>query len=153
MHRDLRDPALSPFASLAVITPVILAAALAKVAFAAGRVLVIVFLAATIVPGGWLTGQWIAGGLDQESAHPGIYLPTVEGGLVGASAAAQVQLHAIAEAAFAIGIICWLLLGCLLLNRLVFRRPLPPALVPTLAIELAPPWWPGWRTSRSPAAP
>src|SRR3977135_1197891 len=40
---------------------------------------------------------------------------------------------------FGIGIICWLLLGSILLNRLFFRPSLPAALVPTLAIEAAPP--------------
>ena len=139
MLADLRDPVLAPFVSLAVITPMILAAALATAAFTAGRVLVIVFLAVTVALGGWLTGQWIAGDLNQDSAHPGYYLPTVAGGLVGADAAAQVHLHALAEASFAIGIFCWLLIGSLLLNRLFFRPSLPPPLVPTLAIEFAPP--------------
>lgn len=32
-----------------------------------------------------------------------------------------------------------MLLGSLVLNRLFFNRALPPALMPTLAIELAPP--------------
>jgi len=45
---DLRHPVLAPFVSLAVIIPMILASALATVAFAAGRALVIFFLAATI---------------------------------------------------------------------------------------------------------
>jgi len=135
---DLRHPVLAPFVSLAVIVPMILASALATVAFAAGRVLVIVFLAATIAAGGWLTGQWIVGDLGQDSAHPGYFLPTVAGGLIGATVAAQVHLHAIAEASFGIGILCWLLLGSTILNRLFFRPALPAALVPTLAIELAP---------------
>jgi tellurite resistance protein len=60
-------------------------------------------------------------------------------GLVGAYAAAQVGLHAVAEASFGVGIICWMLLGSIVLNRLLFRRWLPDALVPTLAIEMAPP--------------
>jgi hypothetical protein len=42
---DLRDPVLSPFVSASALTAVLLAAALAKDAFAAGRVLVIVSLA------------------------------------------------------------------------------------------------------------
>jgi tellurite resistance protein len=130
---DLRHPVLAPFVSLAVIVPMILASALATVAFAAGRVLVIVFLAATIAAGGWLTGQWIVGDLGQDSAHPGYFLPTVAGGLIGATVAAQVHLHAIAEASFGIGIVCWLLLGSTILNRLFFRPALPAALVPTLA--------------------
>jgi tellurite resistance protein len=136
---DLRHPVLAPFVSLAVIIPMILASALATVAFAAGRALVIFFLAATVAVGGWLTGQWIAGDLDQQSAHPGYFLPTVAGGLLGAAAAAQVHLHAVAETSFGIGVICWLLLGSTILNRLFFKRALPTALLPTLGIEVAPP--------------
>jgi tellurite resistance protein len=135
---DLRDPVLSPFVPVAAITPMILGAALATAAFAAGRLVVVIFLAVTIAAGGWLTGQWIAGDLDQDSTHPGYLLPTATGGLVGA-AAAQVHLHAAAEASFGIGIVCWLLLYSIITNRLLFRRALPAALVPTLAIELAPP--------------
>jgi tellurite resistance protein len=139
MLADLRDPVLTPFPSLAAITAMILAAALATAAFTAGRILVIFFLAVTIALGGWLTGQWIAGDLDTDSLHPGYYLPTVTGGLVGVGAASAVHLRALAEASFGIGILCWLLVGALLLNRLFFRRMLPPPLVPTLAIEFAPP--------------
>jgi tellurite resistance protein len=67
---DLRDPVLGPFLSLAVITPMILAAALAAVAFSAGRVLVLVLLVLTVVLGGWLTGQWIVGDLNEDNWHP-----------------------------------------------------------------------------------
>jgi tellurite resistance protein len=136
---DLRDPVLAPFVPVAPITAMILSASLASYAPGAGRVLVIVFLSVTIAAGGWLTGQWIAGDLDIDRVHPGYFLPTVAGGPIGAFAAAQVGLHAIAEASFGIGILCWLLLGSIVLNRLFFRRWLPDALVPTLAIELAPP--------------
>src|SRR5262249_50266832 len=45
---DWRDGALSPFIPLAVIVPMILAVALSKYAFWAGRILVIVFLALTV---------------------------------------------------------------------------------------------------------
>lgn len=56
-----------------------------------------------------------------------------------ASAAAEVHLRALGEASFGIGVICWAMLGSLILNRLFFRRALPAALVPTLAIEVSPP--------------
>ena len=88
----VRDPVLSPFTSLAVITPMIPGAALAQANLTAGRVVVIVFAAATIALGGFLTGQWIVGDLDQGKAHPGYFLPTVAGGLVASYAAADVQL-------------------------------------------------------------
>jgi tellurite resistance protein len=134
---DLRDPVLSPFVSASALTAMILSAALAKEAApAAGRVLVIVFLAVTIALGGWLTGQWMTGGIEPDSVHPGYFLPTAAGGLIGADAAAQVHLHALAEASFGIGIISWVLLGSTILNRLFSRPALPNTLVPTMAIEL-----------------
>jgi len=71
--------------------------------------------------------------------HPGYFLPTVAGGLVGATVAAGVRLPGVAEASFGIGIGAWLLLGSPVWTRLFFRPMLPAALVPTLAIELAPP--------------
>ena len=67
---------------------------------------------------------------------PGYFLPTAAGGLIGANAAAQVHLHALAEASFGIGVICWIMLGSVILNRLFTRPALPSALVPTMAIEL-----------------
>jgi tellurite resistance protein len=136
INADLRDPVLSPFVSAPFLTALILAAALAKDAFTAGRVLVIVCLAATIAIGGWLTGQWMTGGIDPDSVHTGYLLPTAAGGLIGANAAAQVHLHALAEASFGIGIICWVMLGSTILNRLFTRPALPSALIPTMAIEL-----------------
>ena len=133
---DLRDPVLSPFVSASALAAMLLAATLAKNAFAAGRVLVIVFLAITIGMGGWLTGQWMTGRIEPDSVHAGYLLPTAAGGLIGAVAAAQVHLHALAEASFGIGVISWVLLGATILNRLFSRPPLPSALVPTMAIEL-----------------
>ena len=133
---DLRDPAASPFVSASALTAMLLSAALAKEAFTAGRLLVIVCLAVTIGIGGWLTGQWMTGGIEPDSLHAGYFLPTAAGGLIGASAAAQVHLHALAEASFGIGAICWVLLASTILNRLFTRPALPSALVPTMAIEL-----------------
>jgi tellurite resistance protein len=136
---DWRDPVLSPFISLMVITPLLLAAGLSLTAFAAARVLVIIFLILTTVVGGIMTGQWIAESLDSDRMHPGYFLPTVAGGFIGAYAAATVHLHALAEASFGLGLICWLVLGSNIQYRLFFRGALPAALVPTLAIEMAPP--------------
>ena len=133
---DLRDPVLSPFVSASALTAMILSAALAGHAFTAGRVLVIVSQAVTVGLGGWLTGQWMTGGIDSDSVHLGYFLPTAAGGLIGAGAAAQVHLHALAAASFGIGVISWVPLGSAILNRVFSRPPLPNALVPTMAIEL-----------------
>ena len=137
--RDLRDPVLAPFVTAAPITGMVLSLALAQFSFEAGRTLVVVFLAATLVLGAWLMGHWIITDLQPESAHPGYFLPTVAGGLIGAFATAGVQLQALAQLSFGIGMVSWLLLGSIVLNRLFFRRLLPAPLLPTLAIESAPP--------------
>jgi tellurite resistance protein len=136
---DLRDPLQSPFVAVPSITAMMLGAALASVSFAAGRALVVVFLAITVAVAGWLGGQWIAGDLDQASVHPGYYLPSVAGGLVGAITLSQVHLHGLAEAAFGLGILSWVLLGSVVLGRLITTKRLPAALQPVTAIEVAPP--------------
>jgi tellurite resistance protein len=135
---DLRDPVQAPFLAVPAIIAMMLAAALASVSFAAGRVLVVIFLAVTIAVAGWLGGQWIAGDLDRASVHPGYYLPSVAGGLVGAITLSQVRLHGLAEAAFGLGILSWVLLGSVVLGRLITAKRLPAALQPVTAIELAP---------------
>jgi tellurite resistance protein len=136
---DFRNKTFSPFISLAPITGMLLATTLSVRAFAVGQALVVVFLIATLLVGGFLTGEWIVASLDHDTVHPGYFLPTVAGGLVGAFCAAEVHLHALANASFGIGVLCWVLIGSTVLNRLFFHAPLPPPLVPTLAIELAPP--------------
>jgi tellurite resistance protein len=136
---DLRDPVQAPFVALPSITGMMLAAALASVAFTAGRTLVVIFFAVTMGVGGWLGGQWIGGDLDQASVHSGYYLPTVAGGLVGVITLSQVHLHGLAEVAFGIGILSWVLLGSVVLNRLITGKGLPAALRPVTAIEVAPP--------------
>jgi tellurite resistance protein len=136
---DLRDPVLAPFLSLAPIVGMALGAALAGVAFAAGRVLVVIFLVATLAIGGWLFAQWVVEPLTHDCFHPGYFLPTVAGGALAAVAATDVGLQGVAEAFFGIAVISWLLLGSTVVNRLFFHGSLPAALVPTLAIEVAPP--------------
>ena len=89
--------------------------------------------------GGWVTGQWIAGDLHSAKAHPGYFLPTVAGGFLSARVAPHVGLHSVGMLCFGVGVACWLLLGSVILNRLLFTNLLPAALMPTLAIEVAPP--------------
>src|ERR1700753_42676 len=100
---DVRDPVLGPFTSLAVITPMIPAVALAQANLTCGRVVVSAFAVATVLLGGYLTGQWIVGDLQQGQAHPGYFLPTVAGGLVASGSLAEVHLRDAAEATFGIG--------------------------------------------------
>ena len=140
LSRDLRDLTAGPFASLALITPMMLAyESLAPYAHTAGKVVIDVFLVLVVLLGGWFTGQWIYGPTEIDKFHPGYFLPTVAGGLVASACAASVGQHRLGQVLLGLGLVCWLILGSMILARLLFRPALPPALQPTLAIEVAPP--------------
>lgn len=136
---DLTDPAIGPFFSLLPITGMLLAAGIEPYAFDAARVLFLVLFVAMLLLGGWYTGQWIVAALDADKFGPGYFLPAVAGGLLGADSAGSFGLTGLGWMSFGVGMISWLLLGPIILNRLYFRPGLPGALTPMLAIIIAPP--------------
>ncbi|MEU8006023.1 hypothetical protein AB0B66_33090 [Catellatospora sp. NPDC049111] len=135
---DLQDPVLSPFVSVIPIVAMQLGVGLHPDAPRTAMVIVDIALVVVIGLGGWLTGQWMTGNLDQDKFHPGYLLPTVAGGLLASTAATTVGQPGLGRVCFGIGIVCWLVIGSLMLQRLFFRPPLPTPLVPTMAIEVAP---------------
>jgi tellurite resistance protein len=139
LKQDLLNPVTGPFLSLALITPMLLAVlGVFPHAATAGKAVFDVFLVLTVLLGGWFTGQWIIAGPELDQIHPGYFLPTVAGGLIASDGAAIIGQHRLAEVMFGYGMICWLVLGSVILTRLL-TRPLPPKpLIPTLAIEIAP---------------
>ncbi|SNS73160.1 tellurite resistance protein [Asanoa hainanensis] len=139
VRADLTDNILSPFIALALITPMLLAAlGLRPRAATAALVVVLVFLSLTVLYGGWITGQWIYGPVDAPKIHPGYFLPTVAGGFVASAAATAVGQRRLGEVMFGLGLICWLVVGSIIMNRLFVNPLLPAPLIPTLAIEAAP---------------
>jgi len=82
--------------------------------------------------------MWMRGGTELDRLHPGHFLPTVAGGLVASASAADVGQQLLAQVMLGMGLICWVIVGSMILGRLIFRPPLPDALVPTMAIEVAP---------------
>lgn len=139
LRGDLTHPVHSPFLSLALITPMILASTgVAPHLPVLGTVLTDVFVVLTVLHGAWFTGQLIHGDYALDQLHPGYFLPTVAGGLVGATSAAGVGQPVLGGILFGYGVVCWFVLGSIILARLFFRPALPAALTPTLAIEVAP---------------
>jgi tellurite resistance protein len=136
---DLIHSLSGPFFSLLPITGMLLAVGLEPYAFSAARILFLVFFVATVLLGGWYTGQWVTATLDADTFSPGYFLPTVAGGLLGADSAASFGLTGLGWMSFGIGMISWLALGPIILNGLFFRPGLPSAFIPTLAILIAPP--------------
>ena len=136
---ELTDPVLAPFWAVPLIVGMQLSVALQPDAADVARVCFEVFLGLTVLFGGWVTGQWLTGQLKPAQLHPGYFLPTVAGGLIGAQGAAAFGLTGLGWMSFGIGIACWLILGSLIASRLMLFQLPPPGLLPTIAIELAPP--------------
>jgi tellurite resistance protein len=135
---ELRDPVLSPFWSLPPIVGMLLAIGLQPHAHGAAKTAFLVFLIATIVFGGLITGQWIIMDLDPGRFHPGYVLPTVPGGFVAAIGAGGFGLRGLGWLSFGIGVVSWLVFTSLTLNRLLLVTRLPAALVPSMTLETAP---------------
>jgi tellurite resistance protein len=93
----------------------------------------------TIAFAAYRTGRLWMGGRDVDATTPILYLPTVAGGFVTASAAASSGHVDWGQLAFGAGLFAWLAIESVLLHRLYTAAPLSPALRPTLGIQLAPP--------------
>jgi hypothetical protein len=117
--RDLQDMTVGPFASLAVIVPLLLVVdGLEPYAPQLARVLVDVLVVAVIVAGGLYTGFWMRGGTELDRLHPGYFLPTVAGGFIASAAAAEVGQVRLAQIMFGLGFVCWTIVGSMILGRL-----------------------------------
>ncbi|HEY2794916.1 MAG TPA: hypothetical protein VGJ28_21330 [Micromonosporaceae bacterium] len=136
---ELADVTFGPFVALLTIVPMMLGAALGEHARAAGVTVYLIALVCTILIGGWLSGQWILAETTLPQWHPGYFLPTVAGGLIASIGASSLGFHPLAQLMFGYGVICWLVLGSILLMRLFTAPALPTPLLPTMAIEVAPP--------------
>ncbi|MEU8607387.1 hypothetical protein AB0C29_05235 [Actinoplanes sp. NPDC048791] len=139
LRTELTDPVFAPFTSLIVVVPMLLGIALGGHAEAAGEIVFMVTLVLTVAVGGWLSGEWIIADLNLTQWHPGYFLPTVAGGLIAAGGSAYFGHDLLARVMFGYGMVCWLVLGSIILARLFTAPALPMALRPTIAIEVAPP--------------
>ncbi|HEX4386052.1 MAG TPA: dicarboxylate transporter/tellurite-resistance protein TehA [Myxococcales bacterium] len=85
------------------------------------------------------TGGLWTGGRSPEATTPILYLPTVAGSLVAASAATALGHAEWGQLAFGAGFFSWLAIESVLLHRLYTSPAMQPALRPALGIQLAPP--------------
>jgi tellurite resistance protein len=136
---ELSDPTFGPFTSLIVIVPMLLGTRLAQQARGAGEVVFWCSVVLVVLAGGWMTGDWIVDDGHLQRWHPGYYLPTAAGGLLAGGASAALGFSTLSHVLFGIGITSFVLLGSIIQLRLFNAPPLPPPLLPTIAIDVAPP--------------
>jgi tellurite resistance protein len=138
-RQELSDQTLGPFVSLVFIVPVLLSVPLAEQARGAGEVVFGCATVLTVLFGAWITGDWIARSGDIRRWHPGYYLPSAAGGLIAGGASAALGFVTLSHVLFGLGVGSYLLLGSIIGQRLFVVPEMPKALLPTIAIELAPP--------------
>jgi tellurite resistance protein len=85
------------------------------------------------------TGRLWMGNRKVEETTPVLYLPTVAGGFVTASAAMTFGYREPAQLAFGAGLLAWVAIESVIIHRLYTAPEMPAALRPALGIQLAPP--------------
>jgi tellurite resistance protein len=93
----------------------------------------------TLVFALWRTGHLWRGERDHATTTAVLYLPLGAGGFVTAAGAAALGYPDWGLLAFGAGLFSWLAIESVLLHRLYTAPTMPPALRPTLGIQLAPP--------------
>jgi tellurite resistance protein len=136
---ELSDPTFGPFTALIVIVPMLLGARLAEQARGAGEAVFGCSAILVVLAGAWITGDWITFNGDIRRWHPGYFLPTAAGGLLAGGASAALGFTTLSRVLFGLGITSFVVLGSIISLRLYVVPSLPPPLLPTIAIELAPP--------------
>jgi tellurite resistance protein TehA-like permease len=139
LREQLRHPIQGPLAAIVPIVGMLLGSDMVPWFPTAGRILVIASMVVATGYAGWLVSTWTTGGIELAAIHGGYFLPTVAGGFVAASAAETIGLRGLGWAAFGIASLFWVVMTALVLVRMLSRPPLPDALVPTLAVVMAPP--------------
>jgi tellurite resistance protein len=135
---ELSDPTFGPFTALIVIVPMLLGGRLAEQARGAGEVVFWCSAVLVVFAGAWITGDWIIGDGDIRRWHPGYYLPTVAGGLLAGGASAALGFVTLSRVLFGLGVTSFVVHAAIISQRLYVGPSLPPPLLPTIAIELAP---------------
>jgi tellurite resistance protein len=136
---ELSDPTFGPFTALIVIVPMLLGARLAEQAKVAGEVVFWCSAILVVLLGAWITGDWITDDGDIRRWHPGYFLPTSAGGLLAGGASAALGFTTLSHVLFGLGITSFVVLASIISLRLYDVKSLPPVLLPTIAIDLAPP--------------
>ena len=136
---EWRHPVHGGFVGLAPTTTILVALAVHPYAHGAARPLLALGAAGQVAFAVWRTGGLWAGGRDPRATTPVLYLPTVAGGFVLATAASALGYATLAALAFGAGLFSWLALESVIVHRLLVHDALAVPLLPTLGIQLAPP--------------
>lgn len=137
--QESEHPVQCCFIGLAGVSTLLIAQG--ALAFSRPLAVVLFFLGAgfTLFFALWRTGLLWQGGRAPASTTPVLYLPMVAGSFVIGTVAAALGWKEWGQLAFGAGFFTWLAIESVLLLRLYTAEFMPPALRPTLGIQMAPP--------------
>ena len=135
---ELQHPVLSAFTALVPVSSMLAAVALIPFSRDVATGVFVLALAGQLALGLTLNGRLWMGGRPPELVTPAIYLPSVAQSFVAATASAAFGWHQLGLLFFGVGLLAWLALESLILQRAAVGTALPVALRPLLGIQLAP---------------
>ena len=135
---ELQHPVQSLFAALVPVASMLAALALIAWSREFAESLFGVTLVAQLAVGLWLNGRMWTGGRPPELVTPASYLPSVAQSFVAAAGSAAFGWTQLGLLFFGVGLLAWLALESMILQRAAVGTPLPAPLRPLLGIQLAP---------------
>ena len=135
---ELQHPLQSAFVALVPVSSMLAAMALIPFSRDGAMALFVVALAAQLALGLWLNGRMWMGGRPPELVTPALYLPSVAQSFVAATASAAFGWTQLGLLFFGVGLLAWLALESVILQRASLLPALPAPLRPVLGIQLAP---------------
>lgn len=135
---ELAHPIQSSYAALIAVASLLAAIVLLPLSRPVAEVVLFGALALHVVTGVWLHGRFWQGGRP-EAAVPAMYLPATGQNFVAATALAAFGWPGVGMLFFGAGLLSWLAIESVLLQRASGAEPMAPALRPSLGIQLAPP--------------
>jgi len=138
LKAEINHPVQCCFIGLIGVATMLIAGAVEPYSYAAGAMLFLIGFAFTAIFAVWRTGGLWHGERDPATTTAVLYLPTVAGSFVTATIASSLGFQDWGQLAFGAGIFSWLAIESVLLHRLLTGPMTPPALRPTLGVQLAP---------------
>lgn len=131
-------PVRSSFFAAATIGLMLLSVGLAPYARGVGEIVWMIASAAHLAVALAIFRQWFAHNIDIRHANPAWFIPVV-GNIVAPLGAATYGYIEVGWFFFSVGVVFWLVLFPIILNRIIFHDQLPARFMPTLVILVAPP--------------
>jgi len=139
LRTELEHPVHSAFAALVGVSSLLASQVLRPLAPTVALGVLFAALTVTVIVGVGLHGRLWQGAREAATATPALYLPAVGQNLVAGASLAAFGWPTAGMLFFGAGLLSWLAIESVLLQRAATSDPLPPALRPTLGIQLAPP--------------